>query len=76
MKQQLANEIVGLMSNGGPFSGLWVGEPMNAAQVVAYVEEHKHLPMQNGHTKNSLEMQNTRRKISRRIVKLSRVEEA
>jgi len=69
-KQQVAQEIVSLMSCGGAYPGLWTGKPMTADEVVKFVEEKGFLPMQNGHTKNSLEMQNTRHKISRRVVQL------
>ncbi len=69
-KKQVAQEVVNLMTNGGPFPGLWTGKPMNADEVVEYVGKNKCLPKQDGHTKNSLEMQNTRGKISRRVSKL------
>jgi type II secretory pathway component PulJ len=70
-KKQVAQEVVNLMSNGGPFPGLWKGEPMDADEVVEYVEKNKCLPRQFGHEKNSLEMQNTHHKISRRVSRLA-----
>lgn len=76
MRKQIANEIIRLMSSGGPYPGLWTGEPMNVEQVIEHVQQHQSLPMLNGHTKNSLEMQNVRHKIYRRITKLSHLEEA
>lgn len=70
-QKKIASEIVCLMTNGGPYPGLWVGEPMTEEQVVEYARIHqKSLPMQNGHTKNSLEMQNVRNKIYRRLGRL------
>jgi hypothetical protein len=66
-KKVVAQEIVNLMSRGGAYPGLWTGEPMNADEVTSYVEKNGFLPMQNGHTANGLEMQNTRHKISRRV---------
>ena len=71
-KQQIAKEIVSLMSNRGPFPGLWTGQPMTADQVIEQVESKGFLPMQNGHTKNSLEMQNTRKKVARRVAQLKK----
>ena len=69
-KQQTAQEIVHLMSNKGAYPGLWQGKAMTAAEVEAYVEENGFLPMANGHTKNSLEMQNVRHQVSRRVASL------
>jgi hypothetical protein len=71
-KQQIAKEIVTLMTRGGAYPGLWTGKPMTADEVIAQVEKKGFLPMLDGHTKNSLEMQNTRKKISRRVAQLSK----
>lgn len=71
-KRQIAQEIVFLMTRGGAYSGLWTGEPMTADEVIAQVEQKGFLPMLDGHTKNSLEMQNTRKKIIRRVVQLEK----
>jgi hypothetical protein len=71
-KLATAQEIVRLMSNGGPFPGLWQGKAMTTSEVVAYVEQNGFLPMANGRTANSLEMQNTRGKISRRVASLKK----
>lgn len=71
-KTAIAQEIVRLMSNGGPFPGLWQGKAMTADEVVAYVEKNGFLPMANGRTANSLEMQNTRGKVSRRVTSLKK----
>jgi hypothetical protein len=67
-KKQVAQEIVNLMSRGGAYPGsLWVGKPMTADEVLTQVEEKGFLNMENGRTANSLEMQNTRKAVSRRI---------
>lgn len=65
-------EIVSLMSHAGPYPGLWVGDPLDVAQVRAYLRYHAALPMLGGHTKNSLEMLNTRRAIARRTTRIAR----
>lgn len=69
-KMAIAQEIVNLMSRKGAYAGLWTGNPMTATEVVAYVEKNGFLPMASGHTKNSLEMQNVRKQISRRVAAL------
>ena len=71
-KQQIAQEIVVLMTRKGTFAGLWTGSPMTASEVLAYVEKNGFLPMATGRTKNSLQMQNVRKQISRRVAQLKK----